>query len=258
MKNLIKCILLPFLHLLRKIISVFINHVIPRKPRPLPPDFNHPRAYEQYYADEIDDSYQHFKKYFQESIFLKRYPELREYAIKKALQNHKTDYYYLEFGVFEGNTINFFSNILEDVGSGDIEIHGFDSFEGLKEDWVGLAGWPAGILNLNKEIPNLSKNVVPVVGWVQDSLPQFISENVNMKINFVHMDLDTYPSSKFVLNAIKPFLADGAILLFDQLYNIPGWRVGEYKALIEEFAEEEFKFIAFAVDSCNVAIQYKK
>ena len=36
-----------------------------------------------------------------------------------------------------------------------------------------------------------------------------------------------------------------SIILFDELYNIPGWDVGEYKALTEVFSENEYKFIAF-------------
>ena len=47
------------------------------------------------------------------------------------------------------------------------------------------------------------------------------------------MDLDTYESSKFVLEKIKPYLEKNCTLIFDELYNYPGWDVGEYKALKE-------------------------
>jgi hypothetical protein len=48
------------------------------------------------------------------------------------------------------------------------------------------------------------------------------------------------------LDLIKPRLAKGATILFDELYNFEGWDVGEYKALTEIFdkngikAEEDF------------------
>ena len=47
------------------------------------------------------------------------------------------------------------------------------------------------------------------------------------------MDVDTYETTKFVLETIKPHLINGAIILFDELYNFEGWDVGEYKALTE-------------------------
>ena len=33
------------------------------------------------------------------------------------------------------------------------------------------------------------------------------------------MDVDTYETTKFILETIKPNLINGAIILFDELYN---------------------------------------
>ena len=60
--------------------------------------------------------------------------------------------------------------------------------------------------------------------WAPVSIPTsaealtFLKEK-NPKINFVHMDVDTYESSKFVLESIKPNLVKGSVILFDELYN---------------------------------------
>ena len=59
------------------------------------------------------------------------------------------------------------------------------------------------------------------------------------------MDLDTYQSTKFVLNELKPYMKKNTIILFDQLYNYPGWKEGEFKALNEVFNEKEYEYIAF-------------
>ena len=134
-------------------------------------------------------------------------------------------------------------------------MYAFDSFEGLKEDWVGTR-LPKGHFNLNKKIPSLNSNVEPVVGWVEDTLEGFLN-NHNPKINFVHLDMDTYSPTKFTLEKIKPYLVKDAIILFDELYNYPGWRNGEYKALTEVFKEDEFKYKAFAINSVRCAIQIK-
>lgn len=69
------------------------------------------------------------------------------------------------------------------------------------------------------------------------------------------MDLDTYESTKFVLTKIKPRLARGSVILFDQLYNYAGWSVGEYQALIEVFNENEYKFLMFSKIGEQAAIE---
>ena len=51
---------------------------------------------------------------------------------------------------------------------------------------------------------------------------------------------------KIILELTKNFLEKGAIIVFDELYNFPGWEVGEYKALKEIFDENDYKFLSFA------------
>ena len=197
------------------------------------------KNYDQFIEDEYKDSYNYFKKYFYTSLMVKdRYAALR-YAINKSLSNHEEDNLYLEFGVFVGKSINYTSKLLK-----DIKIYGFDSFEGLKEDWKGH-NLEKGYGNLKGNVPSLNKNIIIVKGWVQDTVPKFLEEK-NPKINFIHIDLDTYESTKFVLDKLKPHIKKGCIILFDELYNFPGWEVGEYKALKEVFSENEYKFLSFS------------
>ena len=131
----------------------------------------------------------------------------------------------------------------------------FDSFEGLKEDWVGT-NKSKGHFNLNKKIPTLNSNVEPTVGWVEDTLEEFLKKH-NPKINFVHLDMDTYSPTKFTLEKIKPYLVKDAIILFDELYNFLGWEEGEYKALNEVFSENEYRFKSFSLKGKNSCIQIK-
>ena len=72
------------------------------------------------------------------------------------------------------------------------------------------------------------------------------------------MDMDTYETSKFILEKIKPYLTNHCIILFDQLYNYTGWDVGEYKALQEVFKEDEYKFKAFSRNDRQVVIEIVK
>ena len=205
-KNLLKKIILPILHAIRKVISVLKNHCLPiSSPSPLAPT----NSFAIYEKEELERSYNHFKKYFKTSIFLDR-KAIREYSIKKAIDYDKNlDKTYLEFGVFRGGTINFFSKYVK-------KIYGFDSFEGLKEDWIGYKGHPKELFNLNKKIPKLKKNIIPIVGWVQDTLPQFLRKH-KPEINFVHMDMDTYETSKYILTELKPYICKN--LFIGNFYN---------------------------------------
>jgi hypothetical protein len=136
------------------------------------------------------------------------------------------------------------------------KIYGFDSFEGLREDWNGRIDHPKTTFTLNKKLPKLNNNVTPIVGWVQDTLNPFLKEH-NPSIVFTHMDMDTYESTKFALEQIKPYLSKKSIILFDELYNYVGWEYGEYRALKEVFKDTEYDFILFAIDAPHAAIQLK-
>ena len=68
------------------------------------------------------------------------------------------------------------------------------------------------------------------------------------------MDMDTYASTKYALNKIKPFLKKGAVILFDEFYGYPNWQQEEYKAFIEVFNENEYKYIAFCESEVVIEI----
>lgn len=233
--------LMPVLQLIRRVLNVlkkfaYPDHIIPKS------------VYQIYVEDQNYQCFLHFKELLKSTLLLTT-KKIREYAIKESIKNDSnSDYTYLEFGVFSGTTITFFSKYLTKN-----KIYGFDSFEGLKEHWLGTTV-TKGTFDLKKKIPTLPKNVVPVAGWIQDTLPPFLNEK-KPKINFVHIDVDTYETTKFILDLIKPQLVKGAIILFDELYNFEGWDVGEYKALTEVYAKNEYKFEAFAHDGRQALIK---
>ena len=192
----------------------------------------------KYILEEKNNSFETFKKFFSNSIMFDAEADIQKFAIEESIKNDKdNDMFYLEFGVFKGKSINFFSRYVK-------KIYGFDSFEGLKEHWVGALNAPKGTFNLEKKIPVLNDNVVAVQGWIQDTLKKFLSEK-KPKINFVHIDVDTYETTLFLLKELKPFLYKNSIILFDEIHNVPGWEFGEYKALKEIFSNNEYDFIAF-------------
>lgn len=233
MKNLIKKFL--------KFTQLFLSKIIPNKVFTT----KEKTIFDLYCDEEKIKCFNHFKKYFKTSLFLES-KGTTEYAIKNAIRNDPNqEFTYIEFGVYKGASINVLSKYVK-------KIYAFDSFEGLKEDMLGNTE-AIGTFNLNKQIPNLNKNVVPVVGWIQDTLDNFL-EKENPKINFIHIDVDTYETSKFILKKVKKFLVPNATILFDELYNFPGWDVGEYKALSEEFNENDYKFKVFSIQDQKVVV----
>ena len=200
--------------------------------------------------DSIRENYEHFKEIFKTTFLFSDVLEIRKYAIENAISNDKQkELFYLEFGVWKGKSTNFFSKYVK-------KLYAFDSFEGLREDWGG-SKFGKGDFNLNKQIPKLNSNIEPIVGFVEDTLDDFLKKH-NPKINFVHLDMDTYPSTKYALERLKPFFNKDAIIIFDELYNYHGWKNGgEYKALKEVFKDDEYIFKAFNVLGSQAVIQIK-
>ncbi len=240
MKNKIKKILNHLKHIL---IGLRHNLIpLPRKP------VREKNPYTLFRDEELALCYEHFKKYFKSSIFISTTKLARDYAIKEALRNDQDGKkFYLEFGVHTGGSINFFSKHVK-------HIYGFDSFEGLNEDWHGTLDHRKGTFDKKKRMPETNSNVTLISGWVQDTVEKFLDQK-KPEINFLHMDLDTYESTKFVLEKIKPFLIKNSIIIFDELYNYPGWEVGEYKALKEVFNENDYKYMAFTAEGTSSVIK---
>ncbi len=133
----------------------------------------------------------------------------------------------LEFGVFTATSTNTLADAIAPR-----RVYGFDSFEGLREDWAGH-DMLAGAFDLGKRLPAVRENVQLVAGWVQDTLPSFLTGLGDEQIAFVHFDLDTYESTRFTLETITPKLAKRVMFVFDEYHSYPGWKNGEKKAFEE-------------------------
>jgi hypothetical protein len=149
----------------------------------------------------------------------------------------------LEVGVFQGQSINMVADDLARRGDPRI-VQGFDSFEGLEEDWSGEA-LPAGYFDQGGKLPSVRSNVRLHKGWVQDTLTPFMAGESDKTIALLHIDTDTYTPAKFTLDAARDFLVPGSIIVFDELIGYPNWQAHEYKALGECLKPEQYRFVAF-------------
>ena len=111
---------------------------------------------------------------------------------------------------------------------------GFDSFEGLPEDWKHAFGsiTKKGTFNVNGQTPDIDNtNVKFVKGWFEDTLPNFLRDNADLFSNdndvVVHLDADLYGPSVFVLGGIG-LLSNRFFVLCDE------WTGGESEAVFSE------------------------
>lgn len=131
----------------------------------------------------------------------------------------------LEFGVAEGFTLLKLNQCFD----GSRAIHGFDSFNGLPENW--RVDYPAGTFAC--EPPAVPDNITLHVGLFQETLEKFLEENPG-NIAFLHLDADLYSSTDYVLRQLEHRLVPGSLVYYDELtYPAHDFREHEYKAFIE-------------------------
>jgi hypothetical protein len=134
---------------------------------------------------------------------------------------------YCEFGVYRAKTLNFIPSLVPGA------VHGFDSFEGLPEDWK--QGHEKGTFSLEAP-PQVRSNVQLHKGWFENTLPAFREQHPK-EVAFVHVDADLYSSTRTVFDLLGNSIVAGTMIVFDEFFNYPGWHKGEYKAFME-FCEE--------------------
>lgn len=166
--------------------------------------------------------------------------------LKYASDQVSLDGAYIEMGVCTGRTINFIAAL-----NSEKIIYGFDSFEGLPEDWVRTDVYiPKGTFASKQAdfVPPVLHNVRLIKGMFADTLPKFKEAILkDTPIAFLHMDCDIYSSTKEVFELLGDHIVSGTIIAFDEFYNYPGSENHEFKAL-QEFLEKTGKkarFIAF-------------
>jgi hypothetical protein len=145
-----------------------------------------------------------------------------------------------EFGVYRGDSINYFADKLSDR-----IIYGFDSFEGLPEFWRD--GFREGASSLNGQMPIVRQNVKLVKGIFSESIETFFLNHEIDKISLVHIDCDLYSSTKIALSHIKDKITSGTIIIFDEYFNYPSWQLHEFKAF-QEFIQEnnlDYEYLVF-------------
>ena len=145
---------------------------------------------------------------------------------------------WIELGVATGNSIRLFSSIAKKLGLSP-KISGFDSFEGMPEDWHGRV--KKG--DLSHPMPKFKdKNITLFKGWFETSLPEFVDRELTEQIGFLHIDSDLYSSAKTAFENFTNYIGSGTVILFDEYWNYAEYADHEYKAFGEFIQDNELEF----------------
>ena len=153
--------------------------------------------------------------------------------LRQALTEAPTGGLCLEFGVFHGRSIRQLASRRQGP------VHGFDSFQGLPEQWTENDG--PGAYTTGGRLPSVPGNVTLHPGWFDVTIPPFLAGHPGA-VDFAHIDCDLYSSSRTALTAIAPRLRPGSMLLFDDLLGYPGYQQHELRAFNEVAAAQGWQW----------------
>jgi O-methyltransferase len=158
----------------------------------------------------------------------------KRYLLYEAVADHfkldQKELLYLEFGVASGSS--FFWWMKKNTNTNSL-FRGFDTFEGLPEDW---GGFKKGAMAFDQAQVNDGRAEF-IKGIFQDSLYPFLESNKSLlqnKPKIIHMDADLFSSTIFVLSQLYPFLKKGDIIFFDE-FNVANHEFLAFKIFTESF-----------------------
>ena len=147
----------------------------------------------------------------------------------------KLDRPFYEFGVWRGEA---FRHLMKTFKKG----YGFDTFEGLPEDWHNEK---AGTYSSEGSVPKIEGGEF-IVGKFEDTLPKFFAK-VRPKASLINFDADLYSSTICALHHAKSVIDENTILVFDEFLINKNWEEDEYKALEEFCAKNNYTYEVLAI-----------
>ena len=183
-------------------------------------------------------------------MFSKR-EEMYDYLNLEMVGDEPVDY--LEFGVYQGYTIKYWSTINSNPNS---RFYGFDSFEGLPEDWSGaFVHVPKGTFTTEGMVPEIDDPRVSFhKGWFQSSLPLFLQTFDSRNKLLIHCDADLYTSTLYVLCTLHNLFKSGSLIVFDEFSGA----TDEFRAFMDYTSSflQKFRVVAQVGSQCDqIAVQ---
>lgn len=173
------------------------------------------------------------------------------YEFIKTTELSNDDIDYLEFGVAYGHTFRWW---VSNITNPSARFYGFDTFEGLPEDWHLFK---KGEMSPGGNYPNINDVRVKFYkGLFQDTLLQFLKNYDNTKRKVIHIDADLYTSTMFVLTTLAPFLRKDDIIIFDE-FGVPTHEFKAFTEFVNSFYIE-YEVLAAGNNFFQVAVKITK
>lgn len=154
-----------------------------------------------------------------------------------------------EFGVYKGESLTTIAQHFTDR-----TVHGFDSFEGLPEEWGGTDKGK-GAFSIGGQPPDLPvANVAFHVGFFDQTVPPFAADRSG-PFAFVHLDADLYSSTRQVFDVLGSWFVPGTIIVFDEYFGYHGWQRHEHRAFTEFLAASGLDHQPLGVGHMNLAVR---
>ena len=166
----------------------------------------------------------------------------------------------LDLGVWIGWSTRLISD------ASDRTVYGFDTFEGLVEDWQidDQAVIKRGTFSLTEPfaqrfirdtgvslhdgVPDaLGRKVQFIKGSTYETLAPFLADRPAAPIRLFHMDLDTYESCLHALETCKDHFIEGSILVFDEYLVTNGEMLAFYE--FQSKYELEWRYRAWGLEA---------
>lgn len=61
-------------------------------------------------------------------------------------------------------------------------------------------------------------------------------------VSLVHFDCDLYESTAYVFANIEARIEVGCVLIFDEFYGYPSWKIHEYRAFMEHMSRTNYVY----------------
>jgi Macrocin-O-methyltransferase (TylF) len=151
-------------------------------------------------------------------------------------------------------------------------VYGFDTFEGLVEDWqvddqmvvkrgtFSLSEPLAQRLiqdtgvTLHDGVPDaLGRKVQFIKGMTYDTLAPFLADRPAARIRLFHMDLDTYESCLHALETCKDRFVEGSILVFDEYLVTNGEMLAFYE--FQEKYQLQWRYRAWGLETWEMNVE---
>lgn len=159
-------------------------------------------------------------------VVLENTMELYTYLQNNVIGNAPIDYF--EFGVWKGKSLKSWLDLNKHPES---RFFGFDSFEGLPEDWGHFAViLKKGTFSTGGDVPDIEDQRLMIIkGSFQETMVPSIKKYEPKNRLLIHCDADLYSSTLYPLTILNQYIVPGTIIIFDEFFTVDH----EFRAFVD-------------------------